>query len=373
MNSGRKKSALAIICLTRNGRSLGVKLAASMPECCLFLPERLRDDNSPRENKVFFSDFATCFNQVFKEYDGIICIMAAGIVVRSLGALMESKYMDPAVVVVDEQGRFAISLLSGHEGGANALAQVIAQHLGGRAVITTATDVNGKPAVDLLAQQIDALIKPRGNVKLINRSLAEGETVYLYSPWSLVPEWAHGLAVQPWPGQDSAPPLRESLKSPAVIVDCRYHAELSAEELVYLLPRNLHVGIGCRKGVDQDQIALAVKTVFKKYYLVESCISGLASLDIKAQEPALLRLAEDMGLPVKFFDRDTLAALEGSFEGSEWVKQNVGVDGVCEPAARMAAQSGITIVPKQKIGPVTVSVAMEKSWWWDWGQAVRNS
>lgn len=372
MNTGEAQAKLAIICLTRNGAKMGARLAEKMPGCHLYLPERLRGYMAREDGNYYFSEFAAAFGQIFKNYSGLICIMATGIVVRSLGPLMASKHTDPAVVVVDESGQFAISLLSGHRGGANALAATVAELLEGQAVITTATDVNARPAVDVMAAQIDAVIRPQHNVKLINRLLAEGETVHLYSPWPLHAEWSRGFAVHPWPIPETEALPVEKMRLPAVIVDWRCQSAQPGDNLIFLLPRNLHLGIGCRKGVDYEQLTLAVNTVLNSFYIEKSCILGMASLDIKAQEPALLKLAGDMQLPLKYYDRESLAALEGSFEGSEWVKQNVGVDGVCEPAARLAAKSGITLVPKQKIGPVTVSVAMEKSWWWDWDQAEQS-
>ena len=373
MNTGNQPdSSIAILCLTRNGARQGHKLAARMPGSHLFLPDRLRKESEAGSQAKFFDDFAACFSRVFRNYAGMICIMASGIVVRSLGGLMTSKYKDPAVVVVDEKGRYAISLLSGHQGGANSLAKMAAAYLGGQAVITTATDVNGKPAVDMMARDIDALIKPPGNIKLINRALAEGETVYLYSPWPLNPEWGQGFVSRPWRNATGGLNGIETdrIQAPAVVLDCRYSPR-NSDELIFLLPRNLHLGIGCRKGVDYEQLKLAVRTVLDVFCIDKGCIVSLASIDIKAREAALLRLARELQLPLRLFAREELAVLEGSFEGSEWVKQNIGVDGVCEPAARLAAKTGTTIVPKQKIGPVTISVAMEKSWWWDWDQEIR--
>ena len=375
MSTGKNEHpSIAILCLTKPGARLAHRLAGQIPESHLYLPKRLQKDGKAGPQTSYFEDFAVCFSNLFRSYKGLICIMAAGIAVRSLNGLMGSKYTDPAVVVVDEKGRFAISLLSGHRGGANRLAEWVAHHLGGQAVITTSTDVNGKPAVDVMAQEIDAIVRPAGTVKIINRALAEGKQCTCTAPWPLNPEWAQGFVTHPpldipaGTGQ----PLVNSINTPAVVVDCRYYAP-DKDDVVLLLPRNLHVGIGCRKGVSCEQLDMAVRTVLDGFGIDQGCIVSLASIDIKRNETALQQLASELELPLQFFDKDTLAALEGSFAGSAWVKQHIGVDGVCEPAARLAAKMGITVVPKQKIGPVTISVGMEKSWWWDWDRAAQNS
>ena len=150
MNTGASHMSAAILCLTEGGLRLAQSLAQTLSPVQIYAPVRLQKLSAPGGgNPVqFFDSWPGIFAQIFRTYRQIICIMATGIVVRSLAPLLQDKYNDPAVVVIDEGGRFAISLLSGHRGGANRLAEQVAAGLSGQAVITTATGtaVPGKQA-----------------------------------------------------------------------------------------------------------------------------------------------------------------------------------------------------------------------------------
>ncbi|MEQ8236523.1 MAG: cobalt-precorrin 5A hydrolase [Syntrophomonadaceae bacterium] len=362
----RRDPGTAILCLTRAGSQLAQKLSPSMGSCPVYLPRRLAGDEPDAKGLIYFDDWQTTFAKAFKQYDQLVCIMAAGIVVRSLAKCMVSKYQDPGVVVVDEKGQFAISLLAGHIGGANRLAAEVARLTGGQAVITTATDVQGKTAADLLALEMDALIDPPRHLKLINRCLAEDETVYIYSAWPLVPNVTQGFTRQAWPLDG------HEIAGPAVIIGHSRSCD-AWPEVLWLKPRNLSVGIGCRRGVEVQEIKSALEKVLGQHDLDGRCVRNLASIDLKADEAGLTQLAEEMEIPVLFFSREEIATLAGTYPESAWVQEITGVGGVCEPAARLASRQGITLVPKQNIGPVTISVAMEKSWWWDWAPETSNT
>jgi len=361
----RRDPGKAILCLTRSGSQLAIKLAPSMGGCPVYLPRRLAGEVADAKSLIYYDDWQTTFAMAFQEYDQLICIMAAGIVVRSLAKCMVSKYQDPGVVVVDEKGQFAVSLLAGHVGGANQLAADVARLTGGQAVITTATDVQGKTAADLLALDMEALIDPPQHLKLINRCLAENETVYIYSAWLLSPAVTRGFTWQAWHQG------RDEIMRPAVIIGHSRSSD-SRPEVLWLKPRNLSVGIGCRRGVDMQEIESALERVLDQHDLDRRCVRNLASIELKTDEAGLKQLAEKMGIPVLFFSRAEIATLAGTYPESAWVQEIAGVGGVCEPAARLASRQGITLVPKQNIGPVTISVAMEKSWWWDWGPETWN-
>ena len=363
-SENKSRQVSAILCLTRAGSELGLKLAASLDNCTLFLPHRLKNQEPIGAQVCYFEDWNPMFSQVFSSYSQLVCIMAAGIVVRSLASRLDSKYLDPAVVVVDEKGKYAISLLSGHVGGANQLAFEVARLLGGQAVITTATDVQGKNAADLMALDMDAVIEPPETLKVINRSLAEAQTVYLYSPWPVVKPITDGFSWQGWPNEIDT----DKFLQPAVIIGYGRHTTGARPELLWLKPRNLTVGIGCRKGVSYRDLSTALNEVLNNYDIDERCITQLASIDLKADEPAINLLAEKMNIPFLTFSQKDILTLAGTYQESAWVEEITGVGGVCEPAARLASRPGITVVPKQKIGRVTISIAMEKSWWWDWAQ-----
>ncbi len=356
MNTEKENNSTAILCLTEQGAELATRLGESLDRnAILYIPKRLESLNTKGYKKQikYFENWQEMFSGVFSSYSRIICIMATGIVVRSLSPLLNSKYSDPAVVVVDEKGAFAISLLSGHVGGANTLAKEVADKLSGQAVITTATDVREKPAVDVLAAELTGVALPRENVKLFNRLLVENKTVYMSSPFPLVSTIKQGFVWREW-SNDVEP----------VVLISPYVQEAGGErQVLQILPRNLVVGVGCRKGVTLEEVTTALRETLNKYSIDERCIKTLATIDFKGEEEALQLLSKKMQVPLITVTKEEINTLEGTFDPSEWVKKQIGVGGVCEPAAKLVAKKGLTIVPKQKVGPVTISVAVEKSWW----------
>ncbi len=399
MNTEDKKKIqkTAILCLTEGAAKLALKLGEDMDNCTIYLPARLESvlvvedshrakirmgsqlkmepDHAQQGDPfkiVFYSNWQETLTETFVSFNALIYIMATGIVVRSLAPLLQSKYIDPAVVVLDEEGQFAIPLLSGHVGGANRLAREIAIKLGGQAVITTATDVVGKPALDIMAQQMDATIEPISSLKRFNRFLAEGSEINLYSPWPLQASLREGLQWQEWQSGFARgfPIVHKNLPlQPAVIIS-PFQLDLSeGADILQIRPRNLSVGIGCRKGVTLAEVQLALQETFRVFGLDLRSIKKLASIDFKMSEPGLLDLADELKVPLLGFSREEIASLDGCYEASKQVFERIGVGGVCEPVAMLAANHGVSLMPKQKHRRVTVSVVMEKSWWWDWGLA----
>ncbi len=164
---------LAIIAITSGGAQLARKLHSQAEEAELWLPEKFRQSDRA---KYYSEKLAEILPRLFNRVDGLICIMATGIVIRLLASHIRSKDQDAAVVVCDEAGQYAISLLSGHLGGANELAREVAAILGGQAVITTATDVNQLPAFDEVARKCNMAIEPLARIKLLNGLLLEKKT-----------------------------------------------------------------------------------------------------------------------------------------------------------------------------------------------------
>lgn len=415
MSTGRENKSTAILALTEKGAALAVTLAGRLAgeagssnnsngytgagtgmtgmtgNIDVYLPCRLENRLASHKQPAkvcFFANWRESFARVFRNYGYIICIMAAGIVVRTMAPYLDSKLSDPAVVVVDEKGEFAVSLLSGHLGGANELARLAAFKLGGQPVITTATDVNQKMAVDLLAGRLNADFRPVERLKFFNRRLAEGQEVLVTSPLPVKAAAVKGFTWRAWTGGRTGGDLgcvtgcvtgctdnmaaEPGAGGTAVVVISPYRHDFpdtargGGAGVMQLLPRNLTVGIGCRRGVSLEDADKAFHHVLDEFKIVPSCVRCLATIDFKGEEAALRLLSEQLKVPLKTVTKQEINALEGTFEPSGWVQKKIGVGGVCEPAARIAAGMGITVVPKQKAGPVTISVAMEKSWWLDW-------
>ena len=276
----------------------------------------------------------------WQELDGFVCIMATGIVVRAIAPLLQSKENDPCVVVVDEKGRHAVSLLSGHLGGGNALARRVAAMLGGEAVITTASDTLGLVPLDLWARAQNLVCESKegltqASARLVNRGILKifSEVAVASLPQGLV--------------QVAGPELVDIVVSPCI---ADYGTAL------VFRPRNLVVGVGCNRGVPVAELRQACKELFVTQGLSPLSIRNLASIDLKQDEVGLVAFAAENGLRIDFFSKDELNRVE-NVTVSEAALRNVGAIGVAEPAALLSAQSNDLLVGKRKWHNVTMAVA----------------
>jgi len=364
----------AVVALTRNGARTGERLARNLPGTILYLPERLKTDLTfPGGAVEYFKEWQALVKDLFFEKSYLVFVSAVAIAVRSLSPHLHDKYRDPAVVVVDEGGQYAVSLLSGHRGGGNELAREVAQTLGGEPVITTATDRAGKKyPPDQLAAEMKASLEPSSLVKEFNRRLAEGEQLNLYSPFALADGIKKEYRWQGWPGAPGnskgalpGPCLETCFDEPALLVS-PYRVKPAQQKVLQIKPPCLVVGIGCRKEVPLQAVREAITEAFRRHGVDLACIGSLSIVDFKGKEEAIRAFCREQEIPLKIYSVEEIAALKGTYRESTRVLQELGVGGVCEPAAKLAAEGGSTLLPKEKHGPVTVSVALEKSWWWDW-------
>jgi cobalt-precorrin 5A hydrolase len=347
---------LSIIAITPGGANLARRLGESLPDACLHLPERLRI----ADRCCYYREpLAELLPRLFARGDALCCIMSTGIVARLLAPHLRGKAVDPAVVVMDEIGEFAISLFSGHLGGANELARQLAQLSGGRAVITTATDVNGLPAWDDVARQAGLGIEPVKNIKRLNCMLLYGEKIALVDRRGRVARYFSGV-----PGVFAASTFSIALHAGAagmVFVSHRLIPNIDQHpNLLLLRPRDLVVGVGCNRGTSADEIESVVLQELKRAFLSMSSVACLATITDKADEAGLNEFARRHDLSVEHHQAAALNQVQGPTPESVHVMAAVGSRGVCEPAAILSAGGGPLLVAKQKRGNVTVAIA-EKS------------
>jgi cobalamin biosynthesis protein CbiG len=327
---GSKDKKTAIFYITKNGLKLARKIRQNFPEAELF----------KYDAKLFADKWPTAKN--------IICIMATGIVVRAAAPLIKDKKIDPAVVVLDEKGRFAISLLSGHLGGANELAKKIAACLGTEAVITTASDVQGKIALDLWAKEKDLYVEGFEKLKKLSTKIVNGKRIKVKIDGGV------NIAAMPEEFITDA-----SIKEADAIISHR----LIKSRALFLRPKSLCVGIGCNRGTSKEEIEKDLKDLFRKEKLAYHSIRGLASIDIKRDEEGLIEFARDNGFIIDFFTKDELNEAISAYhiKGSEAVKAATGAAAVAEPAAILSAKKvcgNIRLIkPKVKRGNVTLAIA----------------
>jgi precorrin-4/cobalt-precorrin-4 C11-methyltransferase len=334
---------MAVYAMTRQGLGLAGRIAAMAP-ADLFAVSRLAEGEVRG-----FERIADQVRDNFPLYHAHVFVAATGIVVRSIAPLLHSKATDPAVIVCDQNGEHVVSLLSGHLGGANDLARRIGAHIGGRPVITTATDSAGKPAIDTLAQNRDCAIADPSRLAAINSVLAEGGRITVHDP-------ENRLGLRDDAGLHTS---FELMDDPQAQVLVSWKAVTTAGLLLH--PRCLCVGIGCRRGVSREEIQAALAQVMARHNLACDSLAALASVELKADEGGLLEAAKKLGLPLEFFAASVLNETHVP-NPSERVREKIGVRSVCEAASIQAAlkmsPKAQLIVPKTISGNVTVAICL---------------
>ncbi|MBU4321250.1 MAG: precorrin-3B C(17)-methyltransferase [Nitrospinae bacterium] len=339
--AGSKKSVIktAIFYITDNGFNLAKKI------------KRLYSDVEVLKFK------SEAVSEAWNERGNLIFIMASGIVIRTVAPLIKDKRTDPAVVVLDEKGGFAVSLLSGHLGGANKIAKEIADFLSGQAVITTASDTNNLPAIDLWAKENDLVIENWDTVPEISTRFLNSGELRVYSEVEIkMPE---GF-------------LRVDKPSSADVLITNKQFKIQNSKFknkIYLRPKNLIIGIGCNSGTSVDEIEDAVKRALAEKNFSFLSIHSVATIDIKADEKGLNEFVREYGFPIKTFTADELNKISSEsgvrsirpVGSSEIVFKATGAYAVAEPAALLASGADELLVRKQKIGNVTVAVSEIKS------------
>lgn len=255
---------IAIAVIRDEGLPVARKLHKSYPSWDLWMPISC---NPESHEKGFDSPFKNWLSASFDNYQGFVCFMAVGIVVRSVSSMIPDKLSGPGIVVCDEFGRHAISLLGGHEGGANSLAFAVANKLGANPVITTGTES----------------VKP------------------------------------------------------------------------YIL------GIGCRKNASYEGLEKLTLKVLEKAGVPFDSIRCVASIDLKEDEPCLIKLTETHNWPLRIFTKEEILTARLNITPSDFVKDKLGVPGVCEPTALIASHFGEIIIEKMTENGCAVALIREKS------------
>ena len=332
-----------LISYTARGRALAARVGDILRDaghaCRTFaLPKFCEAGDEPLTRPA--ADWA---GAAFQQADALVFCCASGIAVRAVAPHVRDKRTDPAVLVLDEGGRFVIPLLSGHLGGANALAEALAAQLSATAVLTTATDVNGLFAVDVFARENGLYIEDMALAKAVSAALLAGEEV----------------------GFRSDLPLKGPLPRGLTAGDAALGIHVTAGEgtpfprTLRLTPRRYVAGLGCRRGKDAAALEAFLRENLKASGVGLHELAALASIDLKKDEPGLVALSQRLGLPCMTYSAEELKAVPGDFTPSAFVREVTGVDSVAERAAVLAS-GGALVVKKVAANGMTFALAKKK-------------
>ena len=390
---------VAVIAVSREGAALARQIQGLYPRAPIFVPARLVEKEHASSCEHFEGGLQDFVGNIFHRFEALVLVMAVGIAVRVTAPYLEGKTKDPAVVVIDDSGRFAISLLSGHLGGANDLAQSLAEALGAQPIITTSTDRHGVMAFDLLARRWGWVLENQEDLKKISTAQIRGKPLLVYRDENLGLELPGALGniipvssgeelfapgvipaagnIQPRTGTSGvgAPYRSTSMDRTAEAGTCQHPQDEKPAGVVFitnrraipglpqelpfitLRPRNIVAGVGCRRGVPARSILDALEKALEEAGRSGESLMLLATAELKKNEQGLLLAAHKLEVPLRLMTAERIREVEELFEGSSFVRRQVGVSAVAEPCAYLGSAKGKLILRKRCYDGVTVALA----------------
>lgn len=327
---------IAILSVTDHGKNVSDKLYENLITNPLIL-----NVNQYHKNVL------STIDDIFDKYDCIIGIMASGIMIRAISKHVNSKLSDPAVLLIDDNANFVISLLSGHFGGANELTLKIADILNSTPVITTSTDVNKKIGIDSIAKHYYCNLENPKNIKYINKSLINNIKVDLILPgmYSYI--------------------LTDDVKdSYNVIIDDNYEnitATIDSHDVI-LKPKTLVMGIGARRDIETSKVENAINSACSILEFSPQRIDFFATADVKAQEKGILENMERLNKDLVIISMSDIKSYQNEeCSESDFVMKQFGVKGVCEPTSLIAnGKNSHLIFKKTAYNGVTIAVSINE-------------
>ena len=362
----------AIVAVSRPGAALARRLAATMSDATLYLERRSgSDDSSSGEVRLYDLPLRPLIQDVFGRYHALVVFLPVGAAVRLLAPVLGSKTRDPAVVCVDDAGRYAVSVLSGHVGGADALAHRVADAIGAQAIVTSASDRLAVTPIDLVGRNAGWRVEASpADLTRAAAAVVNGDLVAL---------WIDPATGATWPDDTILSENIRTVFDPSDLQDPRYSAGLIVSDrllaletgrpLVTYRPPTLVAGMGCRRGVSEDHLRELLLDTLKEHGLAAMSLTKIATADIKADEAGIIALAESLSLPIEIYDGAQLnsvivdrADMRSGESGlhrptPSAARDLLGVFGVAEPAAMLASGADGVIVPRTKSDRATIAIA----------------
>lgn len=357
------REGIAVVAITKHGVHLARRLQERMEGVTLYYMDKFAcGDEEERAITLFQGSVKKILPALFSQYSGIVLFISLGAVVRMIAPILKDKQTDPAVVVVDDLGKFAISVLSGHLGGANELTKRVATCLRATPVITTASDVKQTIAVDLFGRAFGWEIEDFTHATPVSAAVVNEERVVVIQESGEPHWWAYDRSL---PSHirvaDSFDEVKPASFDAVLVVTHRLLTDQEAEAYLsngmLYRPKVLVLGIGCNKGTSAEEIEhVIVQTLNEQRYSIKS-VRNLATIDLKKEEPGLLAVCRKYGWPLVTYTPAELNMVSLS-NPSPTVYRYTGAYGVSEPAALLSACAADWLLPKKKAGNVTLSIAL---------------
>ncbi|MCT4687763.1 cobalt-precorrin 5A hydrolase [Vallitalea sp.] len=339
---------IALITLTHGGLQLAEKLREYNPKIDVFSHKKCKYEYV----KFIELPLRDNIKQLIDDYDMLAFIMAAGIVVRLIAPYIKHKSIDPGVIVIDEQGNYVISLLSGHLGGANEYTRELAEFLHAHPVITTASDVNNTMAVDILAMKLNCYIDDFEDAKIVTSHIVNGDNVGIISNRSIdidLPK--QFITINNY---NISPSIdKYNIKGLIVIDSNKIDVDVP---ISYLCKKDITVGIGCRRGKTREEITKELMPLLKEKDINIRRISRISTVEVKKDEMGIIELARTLRIPMDIITIKKIKEIQHLFEGSKFVEKTIGVTCVSEPCGYLSSNKGECILNKVKANGITISL-----------------
>lgn len=363
------KKPLAIVAITKHGAEKARIMASKVLDADLYISPKFKDE---RPAIYYEEPLKELIAKIFNEYISLVFYVSLGAVVRLIAPVLKDKKTDPAVLVVDDAGKYVISVLSGHLGGANEMAELLAEKIGASPIVTTASDVGKTVPVDLVGRKFGWTIEDFSTVTAVSAAVVNEEPVAFVQETGETNWW---MRTTPIPATvrlfDSMANLpvfsailwvtdRLDVKTPL--------GDMSGKTVVYR-PKSLCLGMGCDSGVTVEELETLVFKTLESNGLSAKCIRKVATVDLKKNEPGVVAFVQKYGYEFESFTRDELNGLKDRVvTPSPYAEKYLKVIGVSEPAALLGAESNAPaapnaagranlIVPKIKGSRSTLAVA----------------
>ncbi|NRT71484.1 cobalt-precorrin 5A hydrolase [Clostridium beijerinckii] len=350
---------ISIICPSPKGKEIALKLKESF-NGRLYIKE-----NNPSQDQInnwkseintfaYGEDFSlkTITKEAMNNSEGIIFISSTGIAVRAIAPFLEGKDKDPGIVVVDLSCKYAINILSGHLGGGNELTYKVSEILNSMPIITTASDNLGLIAPDILAKENNLIIEDLKKAKYMAALLINKKIIGIKDDYNII---------KISNGYEKIQYLREDCIWITHCLKSSNNEELEKTDyskILRLIKKDIVLGIGCRKGTTYEKLYDFVNANLIKYNLDIRAVSCIVSVDIKANEEGIIKLAERINCPFKTFSKDEIKTVQDKYDKSEFVFKTLGITGVCEPSVDLAGAE--VIISKIKHEGMTLAIGVLK-------------